>query len=106
MRSGKSNLSNSPLSRASGLCGCATPWLVSSCLLGNAFWLWLAGFIADGFTGSMADVPKDLLQEIERLERLFTIPKEKLKEITAHFVKELEKGIYYHSLYIIITNIQ
>lgn len=41
----------------------------------------------------MADVPKDLLQEIERLERLFTIPKEKLKEITAHFVKELEKGL-------------
>ncbi|KAH7364739.1 hexokinase-domain-containing protein [Rhexocercosporidium sp. MPI-PUGE-AT-0058] len=43
--------------------------------------------------GSMADVPKDLLQEIERLERLFTIPKEKLKEITTHFVKELEKGL-------------
>ena len=43
----------------------------------------------------MADVPKDLLQEIERLERLFTIPKEKLKEITAHFVKELEKGMYH-----------
>jgi len=41
----------------------------------------------------MADVPKDLLQEIERLERLFTIPKEKLKEITTHFVKELEKGL-------------
>ncbi|CZT05334.1 probable hexokinase [Rhynchosporium agropyri] len=43
--------------------------------------------------GSMADVPKDLLQEIERLERLFTVPKEKLKEITSHFVKELEKGL-------------
>ncbi|KAK0108537.1 hexokinase A [Cadophora gregata] len=43
--------------------------------------------------GSMADVPKDLLQEIERLEKLFTIPEEKLKEITAHFVKELEKGL-------------
>lgn len=40
----------------------------------------------------MADVPKDLLQEIKRLEDMFTVPKAKLKEITAHFVKELEKG--------------
>ncbi len=40
----------------------------------------------------MADVPKDLLQEIKKLEQQFTVPKEKLKEITAHFVKELEKG--------------
>jgi len=43
--------------------------------------------------GSMADVPKDLLQEIKKLEQQFTVPKEKLKEITAHFVKELEKGL-------------
>ncbi|KAH7419708.1 hexokinase-domain-containing protein [Cadophora sp. MPI-SDFR-AT-0126] len=43
--------------------------------------------------GSMADVPKDLLQEIERLERMFTVPTEKLKQITHHFVKELEKGL-------------
>jgi hexokinase len=40
----------------------------------------------------MADVPKDLLQEIKKLEEHFTVPKEKLKEITAHFVNELEKG--------------
>lgn len=40
----------------------------------------------------MADVPKDLLQEIKRLEELFTVPTAKLKEITNHFVKELEKG--------------
>ncbi len=40
----------------------------------------------------MADVPKDLLQEIKRLEELFTVPVEKLKEITTHFVSELIKG--------------
>lgn len=42
--------------------------------------------------GSMADVPKDLLQEIKRLEEMFTVPTAKLKAITEHFVKELEKG--------------
>lgn len=40
----------------------------------------------------MADVPKDLLQQIERLEELFVVPKEKLIAISDHFVKELEKG--------------
>lgn len=44
-------------------------------------------------TGSMADVPKDLLQEIERLEKMFTTDTAKLKSITDHFVKELEKGL-------------
>jgi hexokinase len=43
--------------------------------------------------GSMADVPKDLLKEIERLELMFTVDKDKLKLITDHFVKELEKGL-------------
>lgn len=43
-------------------------------------------------TGSMADVPKDLLQEIKKLEQYFTIETPKLKEITEHFVLELEKG--------------
>lgn len=43
-------------------------------------------------TGSMADVPKDLLDQIKRLEELFTVPNEKLLEITNHFVKELKKG--------------
>ncbi|KAI0998931.1 Hexokinase [Podosphaera aphanis] len=43
--------------------------------------------------GSMADVPKDLLAEIKRLEDQFTVSSEKLKAITAHFVKELEKGL-------------
>ena len=43
----------------------------------------------------MADVPKDLLKEIKRLEELFTVNSAKLKEITDHFVKELEKGEFY-----------
>ena len=45
--------------------------------------------------GSMADVPKDLLQEIQKLEQLFTVPTEKLKEITDHFIHELDKGKLY-----------
>ncbi|KAJ9667765.1 hexokinase [Coniosporium apollinis] len=43
--------------------------------------------------GSMADVPKDLVEQIKRLEELFTVPTEKLKEITNHFMGELEKGL-------------
>lgn len=42
--------------------------------------------------GSKADVPKDLLEQVRRLEELFTVPAEKLKEITNHFVSELTKG--------------
>ena len=38
-------------------------------------------------------MPKDLLDQINRLEDLFVVPGEKLKEITNHFVKELEKGL-------------
>lgn len=41
----------------------------------------------------MADVPKDLLEQIKELERLFTVDQAKLKEITEHFVKELAKGL-------------
>lgn len=44
------------------------------------------------FLGSMADVPKDMLQQIAKLEEIFTVPKEKLKEISDHFVSELTKG--------------
>ncbi|KAK4464135.1 hexokinase [Cladorrhinum samala] len=43
--------------------------------------------------GSFIDVPKNLLKEIEHLEQLFTIETKKLKEITDHFVNELEKGL-------------
>lgn len=43
-------------------------------------------------TGSMMDVPKSLLAEIKALEEQLTVPTDKLKAITDHFVKELEKG--------------
>ncbi|MCJ1443077.1 MAG: hexokinase A [Stictis urceolatum] len=43
--------------------------------------------------GSMADIPKDLLEQIKELERIFTVDQAKLKEIVQHFVKELEKGL-------------
>ncbi|KAL2161600.1 hypothetical protein VTH06DRAFT_8162 [Thermothelomyces fergusii] len=44
-------------------------------------------------TGTLADAPKDLVNEIKRLEELFTVDTAKLKEITNHFVKELAKGL-------------
>jgi hexokinase len=43
--------------------------------------------------GSTSDCPLNLLAQLERLEQLFLVPTEKLKEITAQFVKELEKGL-------------
>ena len=43
----------------------------------------------------MADVPEDLLQEIKRLEELFTVDKTKLKAITKHFISELDKGVLF-----------
>jgi len=43
----------------------------------------------------MADVPKDLLSQIKEFEDIFTVDKQKLKEVVAHFVKELEKGAYH-----------
>lgn len=42
--------------------------------------------------GSMADVPDDLLEQIKYLEKVFTVDQTKLKEVTSHFVKELDKG--------------
>ena len=42
--------------------------------------------------GSMADVPDDLVEQIKYLENIFTVDQAKLKEVTNHFVKELEKG--------------
>jgi len=41
----------------------------------------------------MADVPKDLLQQIERLEKLFTVDAPMLKKVTDHFITELDKGL-------------
>lgn len=43
--------------------------------------------------GSIADVPKNLLEQIKRLEEQFVVPGEKLKEITDRFVSELTKGL-------------
>lgn len=43
--------------------------------------------------GSFAEIPKSLKDEIKALEDQLTVPKEKLKAITDHFVKELEKGM-------------
>lgn len=44
-------------------------------------------------SGSMADVPKDLLDQINRLEELFVVDTAKLKEVTNQFVSELERGL-------------
>lgn len=42
---------------------------------------------------SLPDAPgKDLVNEIKRLEELFTIDTATLKEITHHFVDELTRG--------------
>ncbi|KAF3762583.1 hypothetical protein M406DRAFT_263514 [Cryphonectria parasitica EP155] len=43
--------------------------------------------------GSFAEIPKSLLAEIKALEEMLTVPTAKLKEITDHFVKELDKGL-------------
>jgi hexokinase len=40
----------------------------------------------------VADVPEDLLEQMKELERLFTVDRPKLKDITDHFVNELTKG--------------
>lgn len=41
----------------------------------------------------MADVPRNLLEQIAQLEKIFTVDSAKLKEITNHFVDELAKGL-------------
>ncbi|KAL2374687.1 hexokinase [Blastomyces gilchristii SLH14081] len=43
--------------------------------------------------GSMADMPKDMLEQLKTLEELFTVDQAKLKEIVEHFIKELRKGL-------------
>lgn len=42
----------------------------------------------------MHDVPQNLLQQIKDFEDHFTVDREKLKQIVAHFIKELEKGMH------------
>ncbi len=41
----------------------------------------------------MADVPKNLLEAITDLEKLFIVDQAKLKQITEKFVSELERGL-------------
>lgn len=41
----------------------------------------------------MADMPRDLKEQIDKLEELFVVSTDKLKLISNHFVKELEKGL-------------
>jgi hexokinase len=43
--------------------------------------------------GSLAQVPSDINAQIQRLETLFSVSTEKLKEITEYFVSELERGL-------------
>lgn len=40
----------------------------------------------------LGGVPDNLLRTLRELGELFTVETDKLKEITDHFVKELEKG--------------
>lgn len=48
--------------------------------------------LTDNMAGSFAEIPKSLAAQIEVLTEQLTVSTEKLKEITDHFVKELEKG--------------
>jgi len=54
----------------------------------------------------MAHVPNSLLEEIKELENIFTVDQQKLKKITDHFVKELEKGISLSVLYRVVLTIR
>jgi hexokinase len=45
------------------------------------------------FLGSRHELPQNLLQPIKDFEDQFTVDRAKLKQIVAHFVKELEKGV-------------
>lgn len=46
----------------------------------------------------MHDLPQNLLQQIKDFEEMFTVDREKLKQIVNHFVKELEKGTFPQTL--------
>ena len=43
--------------------------------------------------GTLDQVPKNLLEQIKQLEDIFSVPQQKLKHITNHFVNELTKGL-------------
>ena len=57
----------------------------------------------------MADVPDDLLEQIRYLEKIFTVDKAKLKEVTTQFVKELVKGkssvLFDRSLFLTVVQV-
>jgi len=40
----------------------------------------------------LAEIPEDYVREVKRVEGMFAVTKDKLKQITHHFVGELEKG--------------
>lgn len=44
------------------------------------------------FAGSKTDFPQDLLEQVKKLEDLFTVDTQMLKKISDHFVSELAKG--------------
>lgn len=46
------------------------------------------------YLGSFMEIPKNLQAEIKSLEEQLTVPKEKLKAITEHFIAELDKGMF------------
>lgn len=41
----------------------------------------------------MADMPRDLKEQIDKLEELFIVPTTKLKQISDHFESELKRGL-------------
>ena len=43
--------------------------------------------------GSMADVPKELLDQLQSYEEMFATPTETLKAVVKHFISELDKGL-------------
>lgn len=50
--------------------------------------------------GSKTDFPQDLLNQVKRLEDLFTVDTQTLKKITDHFVSELAKGMASESCHV------
>lgn len=47
---------------------------------------------ANSQLGSFIEIPKSLQGEVKALEEQFTVSGQKLKQITDHFVSELDKG--------------
>ncbi len=65
----------------------------------------MAPNIRAAHSGSLADVPRDLLAQINELEQLFGVDQQKLKEITNQFVSELERGTSLLKEYYMCKNI-